>query len=54
MDNDTYERYYESAMRELNRLRAVVREYAQFYRKIKEAAESQDFEHIKEILEEFK
>jgi len=51
-DYDNYENEYNSAMREVNRLRGVARQYSHFYEKIKEACEKQNWELVKEVLKE--
>lgn len=54
MGDYNYEEYYESAMREVRRLRAIAREYSNFYNEIKEAFDKKDWELIKKALDEFK
>ena len=39
---DNYENDYQAAMKEVRRLRSVAREYAEFYRQVKEGFEQQD------------
>jgi hypothetical protein len=48
-----YEADYESAMREVRRLRAIVRDYSNFYNRVKEALDKKDWELIEKILREF-
>jgi len=38
---ERYEDYYNSAVREINRLRGVARGYSAFYKKVKETLEQQ-------------
>ena len=45
-----YEDAYDSAMREVRRLRGIVQDYSKFYNKIKEALEEQDWEKIKAAI----
>lgn len=46
-----YENDYRAAMKEVNRLRGIAREYSSFYDKIKEAYEKQDWDLIKKAID---
>lgn len=45
-NQDNYESYYRAAIEEVRRLREVAREYAEFYNKVKEALENQDWDAV--------
>ena len=49
---DNYEKEYNQAIKEVRRLRGVVREYEEFYRNIKTALENKDWELIEKALKE--
>ena len=49
---DNYENDYNSAMREVRRLRGVAREFSDFYNKVKEAFNEKDWTLIEEALKE--
>lgn len=54
MDNqDNYENDYRVAMEEVRRLRGVVRNFGEFYKKIEEAVEKRDWELVETALKEY-
>lgn len=53
MDDDSHDNYedeYRSALREVNRLRGIAREYGVFYDKVKESLEKKDWTAIETAI----
>jgi hypothetical protein len=50
MNEDNYENEYRSAIKEISRLRSVAREYANFYKMVKEAFEKQDWAAVEAAI----